>query len=107
MQRAPATYRVSAKSAADELDYADMVILAETFVQWALEETKFSPAQRTGLMQFGVDYETLAVWVGPGWKAANPTDAPNPLRDLAELVRNPECSQRDLRRAPASDRENA
>jgi hypothetical protein len=49
MQRAPATYRVSAKSAADELDYADMadmVVLAETFVGWAIEEPGIAPHHR-------------------------------------------------------------
>jgi hypothetical protein len=85
--RAPPTYRVNAKSAADELDYADMVALSETFVQWALEGPKFTPAQHTGLMEIGVDYENLAEWVGPGWKAADPSDRPNPLRAIAELVR--------------------
>jgi len=90
MQKAPATYRVNANFASDELDYADMVVLAETFVHWALEEPKFSPAQRTGLMEMGVDYENLAAWVGPGWKAANPSDGPNPLLAIAELVRLPD-----------------
>jgi len=95
MERAPATYRVPAKSAADyrvpaksaadELDYADMVVLAETFVHWALEESKNLPSQRTGLMEIGIDYENLAEWVGPGWKAADPSDRPNPLRMIAEL----------------------
>ena len=90
MQAAPATYRVNAKFAADELDYADMVALAETFVQWAIEEDAFSPCQRTGLMMLGVDYEKLAEWVGPAWKAANPSDGPNPIRTMAELVRSAE-----------------
>ena len=40
MQRTPATYRVNANSAADELDYADMVVLAQTFVGWrAMDRT--------------------------------------------------------------------
>jgi hypothetical protein len=87
MQDAPPTYRVNAKFATDELDYADMVILGETFVRWALEESNFSPVQRTGLMEMGIDYENLAKWVGPGWKAASPSDEPNPLRAIAELVK--------------------
>jgi hypothetical protein len=87
-QKAPPTYRVNAKFAADELDYVDMVVLAQTFQLWALEEPKFSPAQRTRLMQLGIDYENLAEWVGPGWKAADPSDRPNPLREIAELVRS-------------------
>ncbi len=86
MKKVPATYRVDPSSAIEELDYADMVILGETFVRWALEGPKFSPAQRTGLMELGVDYETLAEWVGPEWKAANPGERPNPLRAIVGLL---------------------
>jgi len=63
MQKAPATYRVNAKFAADELDYADMVALAETFVRWAIEEQEVAPDRRTMLIELGVDYEHLAEWV--------------------------------------------
>ena len=89
MQQAPATYRVNANFARDELDYTDMVVLAETFVHWALEEAKFSPAECTGLMEMGIDYENLAEWVGPTRKAANPSEGPNVLRAIVELERHP------------------
>lgn len=47
MSSAPETYRVHPEFAADELDYADLVILAETYVRWAFEEPGISPYRRT------------------------------------------------------------
>lgn len=88
MEKAPATYRVHAKSAADELDYADMVVLAKTFVSWALDEPDVAPHHRTMMIEAGVDYENIAAWVGPGWKAADPSDEPNPIRAMAELMKS-------------------
>lgn len=66
-----------------------MVALAETLVGWAIEEPDIAPHDRTMLIEVGVDYENLAARVGPGWKSANPIDRPNPLRAIAELVRQP------------------
>ncbi len=87
MEELPVTYRISARAAADELDYADMVALAEMFQRWSLDEPGISPADRTKLAEYSADYERLAEWVGFSWKASQPSDRQPVMRLLARLER--------------------
>ena len=77
-EAAPVTYGISAQFAADELDYADMIALAEMFDRWIFDETDISPAQRTMLVELSVDFERITDWVEPSWRAADPVDADRP-----------------------------
>jgi hypothetical protein len=86
----PVTYRVSPEFAASELDYTDMVALSGMFRRWAIHETDdtTTPEQRTRLIQFSADYERLAEWVGPEWKASYPSPHPPLTKFLATLERS-------------------
>ena len=52
------------------LDYADMVALSQCFEVWAFDEPDFDGVQRTSLIMLCSDYEALADFCGPEWKAA-------------------------------------
>jgi len=83
----PVTYGADAEAVSDELDYEDMVALSGMFRRWAIYEAGFTPEQRTGLMAWSADFERLAVWVGKGWRAANPPEKPL-LKFMATLERD-------------------
>ena len=68
-----------------------MLALSGLFRQWALNENKFKPEQRTELIAFSADLEELAQWAGEGWRASDPSlDAPF-LRFLARWVLDRSC----------------
>lgn len=83
----PVTYRCNAAAMRDELDYEDMIALSGMFRRWAIYEEGFTSEQRTGLIAWSADFERLAVWVGKGWRAANPPEKPL-LKFIATLERN-------------------
>jgi len=73
----------------DELDYEDMVALSGMFRRWAVYEPRVTPEQRIGMIAWSADFERLASWLGPGWRAANPTlGDTHVLKFLARLERD-------------------
>ena len=85
----PLTHSTDPDTVRDELGYEDMVALSGMFRGWAVYEPRFTPEQRTGLIAWSADLERLAVWVGPGWRAANPAlGDTHVLKFLARLERD-------------------
>lgn len=68
----PATYVMDPEQVSDNLDYVEMIVLAEAFAQWALTSPMLSPSARTELIQWASDIEGIAAWCSPGWKAPYP-----------------------------------
>lgn len=79
------TNRVDARQAMQTLSYAEMVALAAVYTRWALEEPKLDGDQRTKLIESSSDYERIADFVGPLWRATEPGSPPNPLVFVARL----------------------
>jgi hypothetical protein len=90
MPEPPTTYRVDPGSASDELDYVDMVALSDMFCRWAINEDpdKITPERRTWPIELSADYERIAEWVGPDWRAANPSDESSIMKFLEVQERN-------------------
>ena len=84
----PAMYRVCPQDMSDELDYGDMVALSGLFRRWAIYETTTTPEQNTRLIEWSADFERLAEWVGPQWRAANPETPPSLVKFLATMERS-------------------
>jgi hypothetical protein len=61
----PVTYYVDVASICSQLDHAEMLGLAEMFERWAFEEQGITDDRRTRLIQYCVDLERIAAWVGP------------------------------------------
>jgi hypothetical protein len=68
-----------------------MIAHSGMFRRWAIYEGRFTPEQRTGLMAWSADFKRLAVWVGKGWRAADPPEKPL-LKFLATLERDASCA---------------
>jgi hypothetical protein len=51
------------------MSYVDMVCLSETLRYWAVYETGIDDARRTQLILASADYEQIALFLGPLWKA--------------------------------------
>jgi len=89
MSDPPLTHSTDPETVRDELDYEDMVALSGMFRRWAVYEPRFTPEQRTGMIAWSADLERLASWLGPGWRAANPTlGDTHVLKFLARLERD-------------------
>ena len=67
------------------LDYTEMIRLAVLFEQWAFEE-ELDPEQRTKVLLWAVDYEALAEFVGPTWKASDPNPDETFLNFVARIA---------------------
>jgi hypothetical protein len=80
-------YRICPEDMSDALDYADMVALSGRFRRWAIYDTSTTPEQNTRLIEWSADFERLAEWVGPKWRAANPENPPSILKFVAMLER--------------------
>jgi len=78
---------VDPDKACDELDYADMVALAEAFRRWAVYELDVPPERRTELIKYSADYERLAEWVGSEWRARSKAVKRPLMKFLATLER--------------------
>jgi hypothetical protein len=78
------TYLVGPITAAETLDYVDMICLAQRLQNWALNESKISANRCTDLLLCAVDYERIALTVGPLWKAS---DQRHPLPATIALAR--------------------
>jgi hypothetical protein len=70
--------------ALETLDYVEMLALAEMYERWALTEENVSGEQRTKLIQWSSDYEQIAEFIGPGWRASNPESPPGLIAFLAK-----------------------
>jgi hypothetical protein len=89
MSDPPVTHSTDPYTVRDELDYEDMVALSGMFRRWAVYEARFAPEQRTRMIAWSADLERLASWVGPDWRAANPTLGDTHfLKFLARLERD-------------------
>jgi hypothetical protein len=66
----PVTYRVDVGAALASLNHSDMTALAGMFHRWALTEESISPDQRTVMIEWSADYERIAAFCGPNWKAS-------------------------------------
>jgi hypothetical protein len=62
-----------------------MIALSGLFRRWALYEPDLSPVICTQFICWSADYEHLAEWVGPSWRASDPTGAVTAF--LADLER--------------------
>ena len=89
-ERAAADLSGDPSVARDELDYTDMIALSGMFRRWAMHEaeTRSRPPDRTRLIELSADYERLAEWVGPEWKASYPSPHPPLTKFLATLERS-------------------
>jgi hypothetical protein len=70
-----------------ELDYADMVALSGMFRRWAVRDDGLSPEDRTDFIMYSADYERLAEWVGPNWRASEPSEAVPLTKFMATIER--------------------
>ena len=86
----PLTYHVDVDQALETLDHDEMLALAGMFERWALTETRITGEHRTQLIQWSVDYEAIAAFAGPGWKA---TEEPG-LVSLVQFIARGELSCR-------------
>lgn len=77
------TYEVDPQRALAVLGYTKMLALAGIFERWALTEDTINPDQRTTLMRMSADYEAIAKYCGPAWKAINAEDTDDPMLFLA------------------------
>lgn len=75
-----ATYVTDPVQAMEQFDYADMMALAALYQSWALEEELLDGDQRTALIQWSADFERIADYAGPDWKASAP-----PYPETAEM----------------------
>jgi hypothetical protein len=57
----------------ENLDYAEMISLAEALGRWAITSLSLSPSARTELIQWSSDLERIAAWCGPKWRAPYPS----------------------------------
>jgi hypothetical protein len=79
----PWIHCVNADHAMAKLDYGEMVALSEMFADWAFNEERLDDVQRTKTLQMSADYERIAAYCGPGWKAREPVDEPHLMQFLA------------------------
>ena len=84
----PRMHHVDPTHATRDLDYADMVALSEMFRRWAIHESDLTPENNTYLILLSADYERLAEWVGPNWRASDPAGWPTLLKFMATVERH-------------------
>ena len=82
------THSINVDRAMATLDYEEMVALSEMYEDWALNEEKLDPDQRTKVILWSADYERIAEHVGPGWKASAPEEPPDLIAFLARWAMN-------------------
>jgi len=68
----PPTYFFDPLRLSDNLDFTEMIALAEAFTRWATTSTTLSPADCTQLIQWAADLEMVASWCESGWIAPYP-----------------------------------
>ena len=69
MSSPPTTYSTDPVQTSENLDYAEMVVLAEAFSRWATTSQALSPSARTDFIRWASDLERIASWCGPEWRA--------------------------------------
>jgi hypothetical protein len=82
----PLTHEANPFQMAENLDGAELAILAVAFRTWALSDLDLRPLARTALMLASADFERIVIWVGPDWKATNPIYPPTVLKYLAGML---------------------
>ena len=83
----PVTHAIDWDTAMRRLDHDDMVALAVLYCDWANNEARISDDQRTKLIQWSADYERIAAYAGPGWRASHPEEPPSAEVFLARRLR--------------------
>jgi hypothetical protein len=84
----PITHGIDPITVRDELDYEDMIALSGMHRRWAIYEADFTPEQRTRSIAWSADLESIAKWVGKGWRAADPPPEMSLLKFIAKLERD-------------------
>jgi hypothetical protein len=83
----PVTYGAVVQWLINELHYTDLIALSGMFRRWAIHEADLEPELRTEFIMHSADFERIAEWVGPHWRAADPSDEPSMLVSMADFER--------------------
>jgi hypothetical protein len=99
----PATHLVDAIHALETLDHGALSALAALFHEWAFHDSNLNPDQRTQVLLWSIDYENLANYCGPDWRAPNPGSEPDARQFIARhamrMVRDSRLSRVEPRPA--------
>ena len=74
---------IDAQRMLDVLDYAEIVVLSEMFLRWALFEDSLTVEKRRAWAADALDLATIAGFCGADWKAAQRENPPCALAFLA------------------------
>jgi hypothetical protein len=82
-EQIPLTHAVDVVGALETLDYAHLIALSELFLEWVLDG-QVGDESATKVMLWSADYEAIAAYVGPSWRATAAPTPPGIMRFLAD-----------------------